>query len=302
MTAPHHDPQFINPQNSTVAPADAPRFDAAALAAFSAAYPNDNAQFTHHLVDHPLLTLDALAILGESLAPSSIEYNKSDIPVDALPDDAPSNGLGIGDTIRSIAANQSWAVLKNIEAIPAYRDLLTGLLAELEAVVTPRTGPMFTLQGYIFVSSPNSMTPYHFDPEHNILLQLQGSKVMTAYPAGDIRFAPQVEHERYHAGGHRGLPWDESFSGQGYEAHLVPGSAVLMPVMAPHFVTVGPEPSISLSITWRSEWSYRESEAHAANRWLRARGFSPAMPPRWPAHAAARTFAWRVARKLGLVS
>jgi len=179
-------------------------FDAPARATISAAYPNDPATFDHGLREHPLLTLDALAALGEALPAASVEYNLADIDVSTLPDDAPTNGLGIGDTIRTIAANRSWAVLKNVEQIPAYRDLIATLLGELDDTVAARTGPMLTLQGYVFVSSPNSMTPYHFDPEHNILLQLQGSKTMHIWPSGDARFAAQVEHERYHSGGHRG--------------------------------------------------------------------------------------------------
>src|SRR3546814_15021805 len=73
-----------------------------------------------------------------------------------------------------------------------------------------------------------------------------------------------------------------------------PGDAVLMPVMAPHFVANGDVPSISLSITWRSEWSYRESEAHAANAALRRMGLDPKMPPRWPSYAWAKTVGWRI--------
>jgi hypothetical protein len=276
-------------------------FDHAARAAFAAAYPNQPTTLRHGLGQHPLLTLDALAVLGETLKPDSVEYNRADIGIGTLPDDAPANGLGIADTIRQIAANKSWAVLKNIEAVPDYAALLRDLLGEFTETVAPRTGPMLTLQGFIFVSSPGSVTPFHFDPEHNILMQLVGTKTMHAFPAADTRYAPQVEHERYHAGGHRGLPWDDAFAGEEFAAHLGPGDAVLMPVMAPHYVENGPEPSISLSITWRSEWSYREAEAHAANRWLRARGFTPAMPPRWPGHARVKTLAWRAARKAGLV-
>lgn len=276
-------------------------FDDAALAAIADAYPNGNATFRHHLADHPLLSLDALAALGEALGEAHVEYNRSDIGIGAGPDETPCNGLSIADTIRTIAANQSWAVLKNIEHVPAYRDLLHMLLAQLNRVVEPKTGPMLTMQGFIFVSSPNSVTPYHFDPEHNILLNLTGTKRMHAFPAGDVRFAPQQEHERYHAGGHRNLPWDDRFLPHAYIADLPPGTGVLMPVMAPHFVTVGSQPAISLSITWRSVWSYREAEAHAMNRWLRSRGFAPPMPPRWPRHAAVRSLAWRAARRLGVV-
>lgn len=278
-----------------------PCFDAEARSAISAAYPNDSTTFAHNLRDHPLLTLEALAELAETLPATSIEYNRSDIDVGTLPDDAPTNGLGIGDTIRTIAENRSWAVLKNVEQMPTYAALISNLLAELEETVIPRTGPMLTLQGYIFVSSPGSMTPYHFDPEHNILLQLQGSKAMHVWPAADERFAPLTEHERYHDGSHRGLPWSDAFAGHEMIAELTPGRAVLVPVMAPHFVKNGPEPSISLSITWRSTWSYRESEAHGANRWLREHGFTPKAPPRWPDHARVKTLAWRAARKLGLL-
>ena len=279
----------------------APRFDADARAIFAAHYPNSAAQLPHHLANAPLLSLDALAALADALDPAHVEYNRADLPTGIDPADIPANGLSASETIRSIAANKSWAVLKFIETVPVYRDLLTSLLDELADIVTPRTGPMLTLQGFIFVSSPGAVTPFHFDPEHNILLQLQGSKAMTVYPAADPRFAAQAEHERYHCGGHRNLPWDDGFAGDGFTAHLTPGQAVMVPVMAPHFVRNGPEPSVSLSITWRSEWSYREAEAHAANRWLRRRGITPAMPPRWPAHARAKTLAWRAARKLGWV-
>lgn len=279
----------------------APAFPASAHAALEDAYPNRPARFEHGLTSHPLLTLEALATLAETLPAEHVEYNRSDLPIGIAAEDVPKNGLGIAETIRTIANNRSWAVLKFIEQVPAYHDLLATLLAEIKPLVESRTGPMLTLQGFIFISSPGSVTPFHFDPEHNILLNLRGSKTMTVYPAGDSRFAAQAEHERYHTGGHRNLPWREEFAGDGYVAPLGPGDAVMVPVMAPHFVKVDNEPAVSLSITWRSEWSYREAEAHAANAWLRKRGLAPAMPPRWPRHARTKTLAWRAARKVGLV-
>ncbi|MBY4636149.1 cupin-like domain-containing protein [Sphingopyxis sp. XHP0097] len=283
-------------------PIVAPVFPDEALAAMAALYPVKAGRLGHSLGDHPLLTLEALATLGERLPAAQVEYNPGDIPIGIRPEDIPSNGLSIGETIRTIDANRSWAVLKNIESEPKYRALLMDLLSELEAVVAPRTGAMLTPQGFIFISSPGSITPFHFDPEHNILLQLRGMKVMHVWPAGDERFASRVEHERYHTGGHRNLPWDDAFRDGAQQVPLAPGDAVLMPVMAPHFVANGDAPSISLSITWRSEWSYRESEAHAANAALRRLGFDPAMPPRWPRHARAKTLGWRVLRRLRLVA
>lgn len=281
---------------------DHPVFPAATLDSMAALYPVRAGLLHHRLPDHKLLSLDALAALADKLPPEQVEYNPGDVPIGIRPEDVPKSALSIADTIRTIDTNRSWAVLKNIETQPAYRALLMDLLAELEDVVVPRTGAMLTPQGFIFISSPGSITPYHFDPEHNILLQLRGRKVMHVWPEGDERFARRTEHERYHTGGHRNLPWDEAFLDGVQKVPLGPGDAVLMPVMAPHFVANGDAPSISLSITWRSEWSYREAEGHAANAALRRMGLNPAMPPRWPNHARAKTVGWRIARKLRLVS
>ena len=159
---------------------------------------------------------------------------------------------------------------------------------------------MLTPQGFIFVSSPNAVTPYHFDPEHNILLQIRGSKTMTQFPAGDARFAPDAVHESYHSGGPRELHWDDRFMDSAKAFTLQPGEAVFVPVMAPHFVRNGPESSISLSITWRSDWSYAESDARGLNHWLRQRGFSPNAPGRWPTSNRPKAFAFRALRRLGL--
>ncbi|WP_447764015.1 cupin-like domain-containing protein [Sphingopyxis panaciterrae] len=276
-------------------------FPAETLERMDALYPLQAGLLHHRLPDHPLLSIEALARLGESLPASQVEYNPGEVPIGVLPQDIPSNGLSIGETIRTIDTNRSWAVLKNIESDDAYRVLLLDLLAELKNVVEPRTGAMLTPQGFIFISSPGSITPFHFDPEHNILLQLQGTKVMNVWPAGDERFAHRVEHERYHTGGHRNLPWEEAYREGAQQVPLGPGDAVLMPVMAPHFVANGDAPSISLSITWRSEWSYRESEAHAANAALRRMGLDPRMPPRWPSYAWAKTIGWRIVRRLKIV-
>src|SRR3546814_14549959 len=117
----------------------------------SALYPQQAGLLHHRLPDHPLLSIEALAVLGESLRPSEVEYNPGNVPIGIRPEDVPSNGLSIGETIRTIESNGSWAVLKNIENVAAYRALLMDLLGELEPVVIPRTGAMLTPQGFIFI-------------------------------------------------------------------------------------------------------------------------------------------------------
>ncbi len=271
-------------------------FNEGTRAKFAAHYPEGPHQLRHALDTHPLLEIEALANLAERLAKTSVEYNRGDLPigVDGKPGET---GLSIAETIRRVHDANSWAVLKNIEQVPSYRALLMDLLGELKEEIEAKTGAMLTPQGFIFISSPNAVTPYHFDPEHNILLQIKGSKTMTQFPAGDPRFAPDEMHESYHLGGPRELDWDNSFHDQGREFVLGPGDAVFVPVMAPHFVRNGPDSSISLSITWRSQWSYDESGARCFNGTVRRFGVRPSPPRRWPGHNTAKSLAWRAWRR-----
>ena len=264
---------------------------------FAAAYPEQPLVIEHDLHDHPLLRLDALAELAARLPESAIEYNRGDLPIGV--DGKPGHtGLSITETIHRIAEANSWAVLKNIEQDDAYAALLHSLLAELREAIEGKTGQMLNPQGFVFISSPDAVTPYHFDPEHNILLQLRGSKIMTQFPAGDARFAPDVTHESYHLGGPRELHWDPDFAPEGTEFPLAPGQALFVPVMAPHFVRNGPESSISLSITWRSDWSYDEAGARCFNAILRKAGLEPSPPKRWPGSNRAKCVGYRAYRKL----
>ncbi len=274
-------------------------FSPEARAAFAANYPEVPHKVRHALGQHPLLELEALAQLSESLPEASIEYNSGDQPIgiDGKPG---ATGIPIGTTIRNIRQSGSWAALKNIEQNSGYAALLAALLAEIRPEIEAKTGAMMKTQGFVFISSPGAVTPYHFDPEHNILLQIMGSKVMRQFPAGDPVYAPDETHETYHTGGGRELVWHEGLESGGRDFALAPGEALYVPVMAPHHVRNGREPSISLSITWRSEWSFAEADARAFNRALRRIGFHPRRPGRWPVTNRGKAFAWRVMRKLGL--
>lgn len=272
-------------------------FDATALAEFQRLYPETSGRLRHQLTDHPLLKLDRLVELATTINPAHVEYNSGQLPVGVDPEAVPGNGLSIEDTIRSIEDNGSWMVLKWIENDPAYRRLLEDALAPLKSVVEPTTGEMLALQGFIFVSSPGAVTPYHMDPEHNILLQIRGTKTMTVFPQVDDDLLSDQDHERYHTGGHRNLAWRDEFSAKGSAVSLEPGDAIYVPVKAPHWVKVGDALSISLSITWRSNWSYREADARGFNAFIRSLGMTPKAPGRYPVQNHAKAAAYRLLRR-----
>lgn len=268
---------------------------------FAQYYPEVPHKLMHALHSHPLLEFERLARLAEDLPPSSIEYNLADLPiaVDGKPD---RPDLTIGEMIRQIGSAGSWCVLQNIEQDPEYAALLDQLLDGVVPEVEAKTGRMLHRVGFIFVTSPGGVTPCHFDPEHNILLQVRGSKVMTQFPVTDIAYAADEAHEAYHTGGGREVPWNERIAADGLKLPLAPGEGLFVPVMAPHYVENGPEPSISLSITWRSEWSYEEADARAFNKQLRRLGLHPRAPARWPQRNRVKALGWRVLRKLRVAS
>lgn len=268
-------------------------FNLDAIASFRAAYPEQPALLGHNLAGHPLFELDALAALAERMRACDVEYNRGDLPIGVDPAATPGNGLGIAETIRGIEKNGSWMVLKFVEQDAIYRALLTETLAGIEPEVRALTGAMLKMEGFIFISSPDAVTPFHFDPEHNILMQIRGAKTMTMFPPADEALVPGELHEAFHLGGHRNLPWRDEFAAKGREFGLAPGGAVYVPVKAPHWVKNGPAPSVSFSITWRSEWSYQEADARGFNRLLRTAGVTPRAPRRHPHRNRLKSLAWR---------
>ncbi len=270
-----------------------------AIEAFAAAYPDRHQRMTHNLVGHPLFTREAIAALAERHPQELMEYNLGTMPIGINPEDTPQNGLTVAETIRTIEENKSWIVIKNVERDPAYGRVFEEMLAELEPIVSKVTGAMEHKQCYLFFTSPGSITPFHMDPEHNILLQIEGPKTMNVFPVADPEMVPPEQSESFHAGGHRNLKWDEKFLQKMDAVLLQPGEAVLMPVKAPHYVQNGDQVSISFSITWRSERSVAEGELHSFNRMLRAKHLPLVNVGHEPEKQKLARVGYRVMRKLG---
>src|SRR5688572_4230460 len=208
-------------------------FPSESRAALAELYPARAGKLRHALGEHPLLSLAALARLAETLPADSVEHNPGALPIGIAPEAVPKRSRGVGETIRGIAEAGAWVVLKRIEQVGEYAALLRGSLGELDDIVVPRTGRMHQLEGFVFVSSPGAVTPFHFDPEHNLLLQLRGTKTMTVFPARDERLLSAEAQEAFHLGEHhRNLPWREEFAALGTPFELRPGEALHVPVKA----------------------------------------------------------------------
>lgn len=273
-------------------------FTDAAKKNFSYAYPERPVTLTHRLAQDDFFTLERLADIAAQLPAELVEYNRGDLPVGQRPDQTPGNGLGIAETIRSIEENGSWMVLKNVERNAACAAKMEECLSDLVGLIAPMSGEMFRKEAFIFISSPNSVTPFHMDPEHNILMQIRGIKQMRIYPRDGILTANI--HEAYHSKeGHRNLPYDPAYDRQSELFELAPGDAVHVPIKAPHWVKNGPLVSISFSITWRSRLSVAEADLHRMNAWLRQHGLGQVAGTN---ARALRVSAFRALTKSGIIA
>jgi hypothetical protein len=240
---------------------------------FSAAFGRGPTAVGHTLADHPLLTLEAIAELADSLPPGSIERHRGDMPL-VMPGGAPELDGRPSDTVLGIEGNGCWMVLWYLEQSPEYAALLDRVLDDAESFLPPGAGNATQREAFLFLSAPNSLTPVHIDPEHNFLLQIRGQKDMNVCPFPD-RASELRELERYYDGGHRNL---EALPSEGETFRLEPGGGVYVPSFMPHWVQNGPAASISLSITFRTPASLRAERVHQVNARLRRMKLSPKPP------------------------
>jgi hypothetical protein len=266
---------------------------------FGRNYPDRAVLMGHHIHGHPLFSLEKLIALAETLPERCIEHNSGEAPLAQDPAKARANGLSAVETLARIEECRSWLALKNVEKHGAYKRLLDDCLDEIEGCVAARTGPLFKKEAFIFVSSAEAVTPFHMDPEHNILMQIRGRKTLRLFPPNDRALAPQEAHEAFHKkSGHRNLAYRSEFESRGRSIELQPGDAAYVPVKAPHWVKVGAAASVSFSITWRSRQSDHDARLHRANAWLRERGAAPRLPGEAPALDAAKRLAARLAGRI----
>ena len=251
----------------------------------------------HHLSDHPLLSLPQLTELSRRLPKEFIQYNSGEVSVETGLYQGPQTGLSVEETIRRIEQCKSWMVIKFIENDPPYRELLDQCLDEVAVLSEPLAPGMRMRQGFIFISSPLSTTPYHMDPEYNFLLQIRGTKELHVFDGSDRSILSERELEEYFASGWGDITYTESIAGKSEAFSLTPGYGLHIPVTAPHWVQNGNEVSISFSITFQTRASDYRNIVYTANSTLRKWGVNPAPYGRSPWRDSMKWYGYRALRR-----
>jgi len=262
------------------------------------AFPEQPAEFAHNLHEDTRLTLHAVADLADRLPRRSVICDTSAQPL-LVPKGGPPRGAldRPGDVIRNIEDANAWLTLLNIEADPAYADLMNTMLDQLEPGMIKPHGTMRNRVGFIFVSSPNSVTPAHFDIEHSLLMQVSGSK-RVSFGRFENDLARRHEVERYWDGSHGRI---ESLPPELASYQLTPGRGVYIPPVSPHWVHNGPAVSLSVTLTYFTAATVRENMIEAFNGRLRSFHMDPRQPGQSASADVAKVAvmrAWGLARQI----
>lgn len=232
----------------------------------------------HNLHENPLFEIPRLLELQKALPQDRALFYPGDVEVNTDRKTIPATGLSAEETIRQIRDCHSWIALRNVELDSTYRALVEETLESAQPALRVASPGMARPQGWIFITSPGAISPYHFDPEHNFLLQIRGTKVIHVFDAADRSILSELDLERYYAsGGMLGkLEYNEELQKKAYTYVMKPGDGVYIPVSAPHWVKVEDEVSVSFSITYYSDEIIRRDRVYRLNARLRRLGMTPA--------------------------
>jgi hypothetical protein len=198
---------------------------------------------TLELPDRSLLTLDALADAASRLPESQVQHHLArlgrllpDGRVERLPIDAP-------EAIRTIRTNQSWVMLQSLATLPDYEPLMRRVGAPHQLALRS-AGELPTANDLIaFVGSPGASVPFHYDVNHHLLVQVEGTKRVAVGTFDD----PEQRNRQYARGlmDHR-LNVDRE-PDRVDEFVLGPGEALVLPAFAFHAVEGDDDVSIALT-------------------------------------------------------
>lgn len=236
----------------------------------------------HQLLDHAALSLENLAAVLPRLPQSHVYYSQG---LMHNGDDFEGifrrrrRDISLAQTIENIRTADAYIMVRAPELDPSFAPLHQALREDVEKLMAVRGvgGRAIDAQLYLFIASPNSITPFHIDRYSTLLLQFRGSKDVTVFAPWDERVVSPSNQEAYVTYKNTRLPWSPEIDALGTRFRFEPGEALHIPFAAGHHVRNGGDDiSISMSIIFNTDESMVWRQALAFNHAARRLGFTPA--------------------------
>lgn len=229
-------------------------------------------ELRHRLVGDPRLSIAELARLGAGLAPDLIEQHRADLPV-LHPSGRVTRIDGAVDRVLATLTDHCrWVMLRGLAGTEVDVSVSSVGQPWMDASAAAEGGVTASAVN-VFVASPQAVVPAHIDFEHNVLLQLEGTKRVIVGVDAPAVIDPQVEQcARTRVRNLAALP------DRRRTFELTPGTGLYLPPCTPHWVVGAGGVSVSVSYTWTTRWSDRALRVRALNSRLRRLGLSPATP------------------------
>jgi hypothetical protein len=234
----------------------------------------------HTLCEHPLMQMDEIRALGKRLQErgrvrTHSDQAKADTPFNTAPNTHPAgqNGANALDDVEKAAA---WTSLLNIQTDDLYRTVVDAVLDGVKPMFDRKDPGMCYRGGWIFVTSPRAITPFHMDREHNFILQIMGKKRLYVWDPFDRSVVSERGNELFLAKHSREqVLFHEDLRKKAIIFDLEPGMGGFMPSTAPHLVENGDGPSITISFTFYTDSTERRCRVYRGNSHLRSLGLDP---------------------------
>lgn len=236
---------------------------------------------SHSLVNHESFQLDNLALLISELPEKQVIFSKlleeEDIGSDFFND--PKSGKyankgSLEKAIKSMESADAFITLINPHRHPLFEGVYNAIIHEVEESLGKTEKNIVRRRGeqsWLFIASPNAVTPYHYDPSSNFLFQIQGEKKVKVFPP---RHPDILSDEQYEDILTVGPPKDTGYRKEldhlGKEFNIKSGDGLHIPFTSGHYVQNGAnEVSITYSIFFQTNETSRWFNAAYFNKKFR---------------------------------
>ena len=243
----------------------------------------------HDYHQHPLFQLPELEALAQELAPlNQCRFVRPGITQASAfaHGNQPPDGRSLEEVFRRIEEPGSWIALYDVEVIPRYKALLEHVLGNVRHIIEREQGKMFLVTGFIFISAPPSVTPFHIDRENNFWLMLHGQKVMNVWDHTD-RTVVSIDAVEDYIVAHNAFKvrLKDEFRVRSHEIETRSGDGIYFPSTSPHMTRSDPawtlpgdRVAISVGVNFYTEHTRRTARVYQVNRVMRRLGLSPKTP------------------------